>query len=83
VRKRWARTPHTIDVLLQQNVKPLFFISMDSMLFLNEIRSLIKGMSSLNEMVDAIRAKYHFTEEAAREYVLACAFADSLNLKFM
>lgn len=52
-------------------------------MFLSEVRSLIKGMSNLNEMVDAVRAKYHFTEEAAREYVLACAFADSLNLKFM
>lgn len=49
-------------------------------MFLNEIRSLIKGMTNLNEMVDAVRAKYHFTEEAAKEYVLACAFADSLNL---
>lgn len=49
-------------------------------MFLNEIRSLIKGMTNLNEMVDAICAKYHFNEEAAREYVVACAFADMLNL---
>ena len=48
-------------------------------MFLNEIRSLIKGLTNLNEMVNAICAKYHFTEDAAREYILACAFADSLN----
>lgn len=53
---------------------------MDSMMFLSEIRSLIKGITNLNEMVDVICARYHFTEDATREYILACAFADSLNL---
>lgn len=50
------------------------------MKMLNEIRSLIKGMTNLNEMVNAICAKYRITEEAAREYIIACAFADSLNI---
>lgn len=53
---------------------------MDSMVFLNEIRTLVKSMTNINEMVDAIRKKYRFTEEAAREYVIALAFAESLNI---
>ena len=53
---------------------------MDSMLFLSDIRSLIKGITNLNEMVDVICVRYHFTEDTAREYILVCAFADSLNL---
>ena len=42
-------------------------------MFLSEIRSLIEGMTNLNEMVDVICARYHFTEDTAKEYILACA----------
>ena len=72
-------TAHLICTFALESSTLSLFV-MDSMMFLSEIRSLIKGITNLNEMVDVICARYHFTEDAAREYILACAFADSLNL---
>lgn len=72
-------TAHLIYTFALETLTFSLFV-MDSIIFLSEIRSLIKGMTNLNEMIDAICVRYHFTEDAAREYILACAFADLLNL---
>lgn len=72
-------TAHLICTFALESSTFSLFV-MDSMMFLSEIRSLIKGVTNLNEMVNIICAKYHLTEAAAKEYILACAFADSLNI---
>ena len=62
---------------MQQKFNLLSFLLMDIVAM---IRESAKGITHLNEMVSAICGKFNLSEEVAREYILVCAFADSLKL---